>query len=413
MSLSIKYQRTGLTALLLAAWSVAGCTHPSQRVAEAPSVDKPAEVVPETMTEPATLEDAMERLALRDEWTDHPTLNLPRHPAQKYLKDWAIVIDPGHGGHADQAGYKRGPSGVREAEMNLRVARLLKELLLDAGAQVILTRYADEASSLEDRANIANTLVRDRDGVTGADLFLSVHHNLSPKDTTNWSSVWFHGDPNDSEVGIDAGRYIAHRVGEALRTQVALTSPLMTDRQMYAGGFGILRSSEVPACLMELSFYSNPDEEQRLRDGLYNLREAYAIYAGLCEYAYGGRPTQDLPTLSPSDETLTLSTVLSDGLPEGWWGHEYTRTFHDSIAVHCNGNDLPVEYDPATKQLVVDIPLTMLDGASSIELKLRHCNFFKHANWPQRYAINHVDDQWSIEPLPAKRIEGDVKAGGS
>lgn len=362
---------------------------------------------------PASLDDAIARLELRGDWTDMPPLQVPRHPAQKFLKDWAIVIDPGHGGHADQEGYKRGPTGVREAEVNWRVSVLLQQLLADGGAQVVLTRSGDDPISLQDRAAVANTLVRDRDGGVGADFFLSVHHNLSPKETTNWTSVWFHDDPNHSEVGIDAGRYIAHRVGEALRTQVGITSPLMTDRQMYDGGFGILRFSEVPACLAELSFYSNLDEEQRLRDGIYNLRCAYAIYVALCEYAYGGRPTQDQPTLSPGEDGVTLTTTLIDGMPEGWWGGDRTRILRDSIAVSLDGQDLPIVFDPATRGLSVDLPASLLSADDEAVLMLRHCNFFKHANWPQRYAIRGSDGDWVINPLPAKRIDTEAKAGGS
>ena len=375
----------------------------------------------EVVPGPASLEQAQAVLDDRPAWTDLPPLMVPRHPAQKYLAGWAIVIDPGHGGHADRVGYKRGPAGVREAEINWRVSVLLRQLLADAGAQVVLTRAGDEAISLQDRAKIANELVRDRDGVVGADLFLSVHHNLSPKATTNWTSVWFHDDPNHSEVGIDAGRYIAHRVGEALRTQVGVTSPLMTDRQMYDGGFGVIRAAEVPALLAELSFYSHPEEEQRLRDGLYNLRCAYAIYLGLVEYAYGGRPTQESIEVVDSDTGSQLRVVLDDGMPEGWWGGDRTRILRDGIAVTLDGQDVPLTFDPATRQLEAILPRELLEDEASGErsadghiLKLRHENFFKHANWPQRYRLmRHDTEGWQLTPLPARRLESDAKPGGS
>ena len=371
---------------------------------------------------PATLDQAEAALADRDAWAEFPALTVPAHPAQKYLKDWAIVIDPGHGGHADQAGYKRGPTGVREAEVNWRVSVLLQKLLQDAGAQVVLTRSGDEAISLEERAKIANTLVRDRDGVVGADLFISVHHNLSPNAGTNWTSVWFHDDPNDAEVGIDAGRYIAHRVGEALRTQVGVTSPLMTDRQMYDGGFGVIRASEVPAILLELSFYSNPEEEQRLRDGLYNLRSAYAIYLGLVEYAYGGRPTQEsIEVQARSEEAdgdaggAELRATLRDGMPEGWWGGDRTRILRDGIAVTLNGRQLRFDFDPASKELTAELPAELLqdEPEGGHVLKLRHENFFKHANWPQRYRLQRDGEAWALTPLPAQRLESDAAPGGS
>lgn len=82
-----------------------------------------------------------------------------------FLEGVKICLDPGHGGDAHLRGFKRGPTGVREAEMNLRVAQFLRELLEEAGAEVLLTREGDEDVSLRRRAEIANDW--------GADLFIS------------------------------------------------------------------------------------------------------------------------------------------------------------------------------------------------------------------------------------------------
>ncbi len=192
----------------------------------------------------------------------------------------------------------------------------------------------------------------------------------------------------------------------------------MTDRQMYDGGFGILRFSEVPAILAELSFYSHPEEEQRLRDAIYNLRCAYAIYTGLVEYAYGGRPTQEAMSVQSTPDRLdggqTLRATLIDGMPEGWWGGDRTRILKDSIAVTLDGQDVAITFDPATRTLTSDLPGPALDPSAEHVLKVRHTNFFKHANWPQRYRLVHHDtDGWQLTPLPAQRLETEAKAGGS
>ena len=107
---------------------------------------------------------------------------------KKYLKDLTIVIDPGHGGEdggdnsTEPPGYKAGPSGAKEAHMNLRVSLLLRRLLSDAGANVVLTRDSDSTIGLRERAEVANNAKR-LDGQTGADLFVSVHHNASSNST--------------------------------------------------------------------------------------------------------------------------------------------------------------------------------------------------------------------------------------
>ena len=358
---------------------------------------------------PTPLDKAMSRLDRRPDWHTHGKLDLPRHPAEKHLAGWVIVLDPGHGGEAHRKGYKRGPTGVREAEMNWRVGKLLERLLIDAGAHVTLTRHGDEFIGLKERAEIANHLQRP-DGGTGADLFISLHHNASSRESANFSSVWYHGEADWSEPSLDAAKYIAHKLGEHMRTNVAHTSPLMSDQLMYPAGFGVLRHCDVPALLCESSFFSNFAEEQRLRDADYNLREAYAIYLGLCEYAYGGRPTQTTPTISQQGDLLRISTVLDDGLDKKWWGHERDRTLSSTITLYLDGKRLPSTYDPASKTVTAETsPSTITgqgDGTHVIEV--HHTNKFKHHNYPQRYRIQpdaQADGGYQITPLGPKRAE--------
>lgn len=357
------------------------------------------------------LDQAMARLQKRDDWTERPVQQLPRHPAEKFLRGWVIVLDPGHGGAAHRRGYKRGPSGVREAEINLRVALLVERLLADAGAKVILTRRSDVDLSLEKRSEVANT-ARRPDGGPGADLFLSLHHNLDRSPDVNYTSIWYHAEVDFSEPSLDVARYLAHAIGRALRTNVGYDSPLMSDRQMYQGGFGVLRNLKVPGVLLESSFYSNRAEEQRLRDAGYNLREAYAIYEALCEYAYGGRPTQSVPVVVGSN-SLTLSTFLDDGLPRDWWTAGRNRIVTSSIAVELDGQTLEFDYQPSTRRLQVGLPLSAAILANSAHVvSIHHQNLFKHHNWPQRYKLRatcplRTDGRWQLSAEPIGQIRAD------
>ncbi len=351
---------------------------------------------PATAEGPATLEAAVTLLDEREAWETHPPLSLARHPAERYLKDWVIVLDPGHGGDAHIEGYKRGPTGAREAEMNWRVAVLLQRLLEDAGARVILTRDGDEDVSLADRAAVANTAPRP-DGGTGADLFLSLHHDATTSDPKrNHTAVWYHGEVDWSESSLDVARYLSHHIARELRTQAGRTSPLMSDQLMYQGGFGVLRDLKVPGVLIEASFYSNPAEEQRLVDARHNLREAYAIYIALCEYAYGGRPTQSTPTAEVNDDgSVTLTTVLDDGLPRDWWGSARNRIITSTIAARVGDEPLAIQYDPTTRQLVIaGLTATRLRdaGEAGLVVSIHHANLFKHHNWPQRYRLVWDED---------------------
>jgi N-acetylmuramoyl-L-alanine amidase len=362
--------------------------------------------------QPAPLEEAFDLLEQRADWKSWPQAEFPRHPAERFLKGWTIVLDPGHGGDAHQPGYKRGPTGVREADINWRVGVLLERLLLEAGVNVIMTRTGDMDVSLRDRAEIANNSPRP-DGGTGADLFISLHHNATGNPDTNYTSVWFHGEADWSEPDLDAARYIAHALFRYLRTDTGLTSYLMSDQQMFPRGFGVLNQTRVPAILLESSFHSNPAEEQRLRDAIYNLREAYAIYVGLCEMAYGGRPTQSMPELAMEGERLSVRSQIDDGLPKGWWGANRNRTLTSSVQFFLDDEPLLTRFDAATRTATASLPLDRDELAANggrHVLRVHHANFSKNHNWPQRYLLTFSRGdapEARIQELGARRARAD------
>jgi N-acetylmuramoyl-L-alanine amidase len=82
------------------------------------------------------------------------------------LRRATVVLDPGHGGVETGA---TGDNSLRESDLNLAVARLVKAGLERQGAAVVLTRTADYRVSLGARAAIAKAL---RPAV-----FVSIHHN--------------------------------------------------------------------------------------------------------------------------------------------------------------------------------------------------------------------------------------------
>ena len=201
-------------------------------------------------------------------------------------------------------------------------------------------------------------------------------------------------------------KYVGHHLGMQMRTNVAHTSPLMSDQLMYDTGFGVLRQCEVPALLCESSFFTNLQEEQRLRDADYNMREAYAIYMALCEYAYGGRPTQSLPVVEYDGDILRISTVLDDGLDKGWWGHDRDRTLSSTISVYLDGERLDAQYDPASKTVIAEaeIKAAQFQGDEARVLSIHHANMFKHHNYPQRYELTRETRPTSSIITPAKPL---------
>jgi N-acetylmuramoyl-L-alanine amidase len=337
-----------------------------------------------------TLDRAMAVLDDRPAWGDFPDIAtlVPRHPAEELLVGMTIVLDPGHGGDAHLPGYKRGPTGVREAEINLRVAKLLEKLLTDAGVNVILTRDVDRDLSLVDRAAVANR--------AEAELFISIHHNAVDRPQVNFTSIWLHGDLAEAGPELAAAGSVAKALERHLRTDVGYTARLMSDFQMFRSGFGVLRAAKVPAMLLESSFHSNPQEEQRLDDARHNLREAYAIYEGLCEWARGGVPTQTV-MLSPQEDRVQLQVKLDTGLP-AWWGDDLRGPVAPSISIEADGSRVWHTFDRGTRTASADLP------ADVTSVSISHFNTNGHRNWPRDYFVVLTDgDTHLVTERPTTR----------
>ncbi len=316
-------------------------------------------------------------------------------PYAKFLKGVKICLDPGHGGDANKRAFKRGPTGVREAEVNLRVAQYLKEFLAAAEAEVILTRDEDDYLSNEDRAAIA--------GDWGADLFVSLHHNAvdgNPK--ANYTTVWYHGEVEDRPSNLDLARYLCAGLYDALALPQITDVPLKSDLLMYETGFAVLRHATVTAALTESSFFTNPDEEQRLRHPEYNLREAHGLFIGLAKYAAAGLPRATLiepvgtkvarqceqdpvhaqesesGVAASRDETnSSLVFELDDGLRKRRaWGHERNMILSDTISVRVGGRMLPhiFEDDGDRYLLIVALPADLPAGDHAVELQFQNMN---------------------------------------
>ena len=181
-----------------------------------------------------------------------------------------VCIDPGHGGTAGVDQYRVGPGGEREEWIDLRVARLLRAALERRGARVLMTRTEDVAVELSRRAALA---VEGR-----ADLFLSVHHNATADPGVNFPVVYFHGNASENQAGVALGRAVAARLAAALFEGQAVPG-LVSDLAIFPGaGAAVLRHSYgIPGVISEASFFTNPEEEKRLKDPTRTRAEALAL----------------------------------------------------------------------------------------------------------------------------------------
>lgn len=314
--------------------------------------------------------------AERFEWTLQPAPSFPIPPYAQYLSEARIVIDPGHGGrlHLKPKSWKRGPTGLREAEVNLNVALFLAEFLKAAGAQVKLTRESDiyldksESKDLIARAAIANEWP--------ADAFISIHHNALHKPEVNYSQVFYHGTGQEYPASLMLGRQLLVGLQDALRLDQQIPCALLSDTLIYDSGFGVLRACRTPAILLESSFFTNPEEEARLRDPLYNRREAYGIFLGLARWVQAGLPRIALApgvsaTVAPGD---LLRLELTDGLNQRPLIRDHEKLVIDSLFVRLDGAPLAAHFDAA--QRILEVPIPEFARAGRQTLRVDFVNLF-------------------------------------
>ncbi len=361
-----------LLPTLALALLLAGCAAQPDRVepARVAAPERPSEPPGDPMLSVDTLLPAPPDFALE-------RIGLDAYPIPvyaKHLKGVKICLDPGHGGDAQKRAYKRGPTGVREAEVNLRVAQYLRDFLARVGAEVKLTREGDVAVSLSDRAETANEW--------GADLFISLHHNAVGNPKVNRTSVWYHKTVDGRPSDLDLARALCWGLCDALRLEQTSGIPVKSDQLIYRSGFGVLRHARVTAALAESSFFTHPEEEQRLRDPAYNLREAHGLFVGLARYAAGGLPKAawvqpDDGVVAPNRSAI-LEFTLDDGLRDRRdWGADRQMILSDSIAVRVDGKPARFTFDAKTYRLRVDLPNGLAPGPHRVEVQYQ--NMFKNS----------------------------------
>jgi N-acetylmuramoyl-L-alanine amidase len=301
----------------------------------------------------------------RYDWTRLPEPAFPVPPYATHLRGVKIVLDPGHGARKRTDPRSRvGVAGVYEEDVNLRVTLLLREFLQAAGADVKLTRDADVylaeevGDDLRLRAQLATTV--------RADLLLSIHHNATDDPRVNRTEVYYHNDPDYSPASLDVARHLATALGDALHLTDHLPCPLVTDLvQAPRSGFLLLREAQVPAVLVEASYFTDPVEELRLHDPVYDRREAYALFLGLARWAYGGLPHATLGT--PNVPRGAAATVtLDDGINGRPRTHGFPLISAESVVVRLDDRPIWPQVDVLKRQVTFTVPPDLPSGTHTL-----------------------------------------------
>jgi N-acetylmuramoyl-L-alanine amidase len=222
------------------------------------------------------------------------------------LKIGRIVIDAGHGGRDTGT---IGPTGLMEKDLCLDVALRLGKIiqLRLPGADVVFTRDDDTFIALERRTEIANQ--------AKADLFISVHANSSQDRQARGIETYYlnlTGSSDAMEVAsrenalsengvhdlqdivakiarnekIEESRDLAAMVQDSLAKRMESFNRGDRNRGVRKAPFVVLIGADMPSVLAEISFISNPSDEQWLKKPENRQRVADGLYHGIESYLH-------------------------------------------------------------------------------------------------------------------------------
>ena len=238
----------------------------------------------------------------------------PLPPPGKPLRDLRpgtrpliIAIDAGHGGQDPGA---HGPTGKREKDVTLAIAReLARQVNATPGLKAYLTRDTDVFLPLPRRTQLARQ--------AKADMFISIHADAAENRAAKGSSVFvlsLRGASSQRARWLADKENAADMIGggalpRADNTLASVLIDLTQSGQMKASedaaghvlsglkaignnhkpgieraNFAVLRTSDMPAMLVETAFISNPAEESRLTDPAYQRTIAKAVLQGVDTY---------------------------------------------------------------------------------------------------------------------------------
>ena len=174
-----------------------------------------------------------------------------------------IFIDAGHGGN--DGGWVE--DGIIEKEINLAIARLVRDKLKELGYQVVMSRSVDRYVAKEDRVRKANEIQ--------ADIYVSIHQNSSDERSVNGMEVWYDG--------TDAQRD-SRRLALLVSQQTAGSTGAAERMVRGDADFHVTGSTQMPACLIETGFLTNREERTKLAAAEYQEKIATGIVQGIEYY---------------------------------------------------------------------------------------------------------------------------------
>lgn len=185
-----------------------------------------------------------------------------------------VVLDPGHGGFDPG---KVSVTGALEKDINLEIAKKVKEFLEMQGIEVHMTRHGDYDLSenaeygkkTADLKNRVQLIEREAPGCT-----VSIHQNSYTDASVCGPQVFYYHTSKE-------GAFLADCIQEHLNETLEIERPRDGKEN---DTYYILKKSSSVTVLVECGFISNYEEAEKLEQEEYQTKAAKAISEGILEY---------------------------------------------------------------------------------------------------------------------------------
>lgn len=261
------------------------------RVRKAPSLDAEIYKVLERR-------EVVDVISVDGEWSQVAIDNKIYYVASQYLKEkstgangYTIVIDAGHQAKGNREKEPNGPgstvmkakvssgttgcvSGWAEYELNLVVALMLEEELIDRGYEVIMCRTTHDVNmSNSERAQIAND--------AQADAFIRIHANGSDDSGVKGAMTICQTASNPYNADLyEESKALSTAVLDGMVEASGCKRRKVWETDTMSG----INWCQVPVTIVEMGYMTNPEEDALMATEEYQQKLVEGIANGIDEY---------------------------------------------------------------------------------------------------------------------------------